>query len=198
MFSSVYLAGEDEVTLALGRKVVGLSPPLHVYREDNTRGFGRLRTKVRSFQQMVSHGLPVFLLTDLDRAACPSALIDDWLGCVPNRGFLFRVCVRAGEAWMLADRQSIAEFLKVRVTAIPSDPEKLRDPKRELIQIAQRSPRAIRDGLTPVGSATIGPEHNSLLSRYARDHWSPSEAAKCAPSLARCVQRVRLLADMCR
>jgi len=139
------------------------------------------------------HGMPVLMITDLDRSPCPPALIADRLGA-PSSGFLFRVCVREVEAWLLADRPAIAAFLKFSLSSVPIQPEQLDDPKAELIRLAKYAPRAIRTGLTPVGSATIDPEYNTLLTTFISDTRSPKVAVLTAPSLARAYQRLRALA----
>lgn len=189
MFSTVYLAAEDVPGLAVGRKLVAEQPALSVYWEENARGYGRLKIKTPKYDQMGAKGLPVLLLTDLDSAPCPSGKVADWLGRAPSRGFLFRICVREVEAWLLADREALAEFLKVKVTTLPLSPESLDDPKAKLIKLAQKSPRRIRLGLAP-----IGPDYNELLSGFIAENWSIDRAAERAPSLTRARQRVAELA----
>lgn len=189
MFSTVYLAAEDVPGLAVGRKLVAEQPALSVYWEENARGYGRSKIKTPKYDQMGAKGLPVLLLTDLDSAPCPSGKVADWLGRAPSRGFLFRICVREVEAWLLADREALAEFLKVKVTTLPLSPESLDDPKAKLIKLAQKSPRRIRLGLAP-----IGPDYNELLSGFIAENWSIDRAAERAPSLTRARQRVAELA----
>lgn len=194
MLPTVYLAAEDVPGLAVGRKLVSEHPSLMVYREENGHGFGSLKKKVAHYDQMGANGLPVLLLTDLDNETCPTAKVAGWLGCVPSRGCLFRICVREVEAWLLADHEAMAAFLKIKGPRLPNAPETLSDPKAKLIELAQRAPRKIRIGMTPVGSATIGPEYNELLSSFISETWSIDRAALLAPSLARARQRVGELA----
>jgi hypothetical protein len=130
------------------------------------------------------------MLTDLDTAPCPSGKIHDWLGRKPSRGFLFRICVREVEAC-----EAMAAFLKIKEDQVPSAPESLQDPKASLIKLAQKAPRPIRVGLTPKGSAPIGPDYNDLLSGFISDLWSISRASDRAPSLARARQRIAELAS---
>jgi hypothetical protein len=196
MLSTVYLAAEDVPGLAVGRKLVAEHPPLSVYRDKNAYGFGSLRNKVTSYDRMGAHGLPVLMLTDLDDAPCPSGKVADWLGRDPSPGFLFRICVREIEAWLLADREAMAAFLKIKEQTVPPAPETLSDPKVELIKLARKAPRAIRVGMTPRGSASIGPEYNELLSAYISGHWSICRAVDRAPSLARARRRIAELATV--
>jgi hypothetical protein len=194
MLSSVYLAAEDLPGLAVGRKLVSEYSHLHIFREENGHGFGRLKSKIKNYNQMGKHGLPVLLLTDLDSDPCPSAKIKDWLGHAPSSGFLFRICIREIEAWLLADREAMASFLKVKVSLLPINPETLCDPKGKLIELAQKAPRALRVGITPIGRSSIGPDYNDLLQEFISDCWSLERAASVAPSLARARQRVAELA----
>lgn len=194
MRPDVYLTAEDEPGLALGRKLVQEAPPLTVYREENGRGYVTLKNKTPNYQKMGLH-MPVLMLTDLDACVCPAKLIDDWLGEPPSKGFLFRICVREVEAWLLAHRSAMAEFLGIDFGRVPSDPEQLKDPKAELIRLAQRAPRHIRIGITPIGSAMIGPRYNELLCGFVRDTWDPVAAAQNSASLRRARKRIRQLAE---
>jgi hypothetical protein len=195
MLPTVYLAAEDEPGLAIGRKLIEEAPPLTVYREENAHGFGKLKVKTPNFQQMGKHGLPVLMITDLDARPCPPEMIGEWLDESPSPGFLFRICVREVEAWLLAHRVAMAKFLGVASSRIPTSPESLPDPKAKLIEVAQfSSHRKIRFGLKPVGSSTIGPEYNQLLCNFIRDSWNADIASKAAPSLERARKRLQLLA----
>ena len=195
MLPTVYLAAEDEPGLAVGRKLVEEAPPLTIYREENARGFGRLKVKTPNFQQMGNHGLPVLMITDLDTRPCPPEMIDDWLNEAPSPGFLFRICVREVEAWLLAHRVAMAHFLGVAISRIPTTPELLLNPKAKLIEVAQYSShRKIRLGLKPIGTSTIGPDYNRLLGDFIRDSWNADVAAKTSPSLARARERIQHLA----
>lgn len=194
MLSTVYLAAEDMPGLAAGRKLVAEHAGLSIYREENARGFGNLKRKVANYDQMGARGLPVLLLTDLDADPCPGGKVLAWLGHQPSPGFLLRICVREVEAWLLADTEATAEFLRIRQTALPPNPELLADPKATLIQLAQKAPKKIRVGLTPVGKASIGPDYNDLLREFILDDWSIDRATRNAPSLARARTRIAELA----
>lgn len=53
---------------------------------------------------------PWFVLVDLDMdAQCPSHALTQWLS-EPAAQMRFRIAVRSIEAWLLADRESIANF----------------------------------------------------------------------------------------
>jgi hypothetical protein len=194
MCPKLYLAAEDSPGLAVGRKLVAERPVLSIYREENACGYGTLKAKAANYDQMGSKGLPVLMLTDLDADPCPTGKIVAWLRRTPSKGFLFRICVREIEAWLLADREAMAQFLRVKLATLPLAPESLPDPKAKLITLAQNAPRKIRVGLTPVGRAAIGPDYNELLVPFIAESWSIERAVKHAPSLARARERIHELA----
>jgi hypothetical protein len=101
------------------------------------------------------------------------------------------------EAWLLADAEKIAEFLGISKTLVPLNPEHLQDPKGTIITLARRSrKRDIRKGLAPRpnSGASVGPTYASDIREFARSQWRPLVAAQYAPSLQRCLERVRELA----
>jgi hypothetical protein len=141
---------------------------------------------------------PFVVLVDLDTEHdCAPELIQEWL---PEREprLCFRVAVRAMEAWLLADRERVARFLRVPRARIPSDPETLRDPKRSLVDIARASSsRDIHEDLVPrPGSGrAVGQAYSSRLIDFIRDDWRPSIAAAESDSLARASAALKKLAD---
>ncbi len=198
MLPTVYLVAEDLPGLAVGRKLVAEQPVLDIYREENGQGYGNLKRKVSNYDEMGNHGLPVLMLTDLDADPCPGDKVQKWLGRQPSSGFLFRICVREVEAWLLADAEALSGFLRIRREVLPREPERLPDPKATLIKLAQNAPRKIRVGLTPCGNASIGPDYNELLCAYIENKWSIERAASKASSLARARIRLAELADKVR
>jgi Domain of unknown function (DUF4276) len=194
-YSTVYLAAEDIPGLAVGRKLIAEAKPLTVYREENARGNGRLKKNVKSYDEMGRCGLPVLMLTDLDSFECATALKNTWLKHDTAADFLFRICVREVEAWLLGHCSAMAELLRIPMSQISSNPEQLADPKAELIRLAQRSPAKIRKAITPVGTSSIGPGYNDLFETFIRESWVPEVAAKSCPSLEKTRRRIAELAD---
>jgi hypothetical protein len=174
--------------------LIAEAKPLSVYAEMNGRGYGRLKNKAQSYQQMGLNGLPVLMLTDLDNAECAASLKREWLGQNPTSNFLFRVCVREIESWLLGHHLGIAELLRISPSLVPPNPEDLANPKAELIRLARRSPAKIRNALTPVGTSTIGPGYNEVVEAFIREKWVPRIAAERCPSLCRTRMRISELA----
>ena len=193
----VALATEDELSEVVGQKLVndagaGLSVTLRLRRG----GAGYLKSKMRNFCELARR-MPVLLLTDLDTAQCPMTLIGAWSrnNAVPDR-LIFRVAVRQVESWLLADRESIANLLKVSLRLLPGNPDKLPDAKRFLLQLASKAPRRVREELIAVRGATAsqGLGYNTLLSDFVRSRWNPSRAATRSDSLTRARLRLAELA----
>lgn len=129
-------------------------------------------------------------LADLEQSACPPELLADKL-MHKSEGFHLRLAVRMLESWLLADRSSIADFLRVPVVLIPVQPDTEQNPKRKLIEIARRSTkRAIREAMVPDGSgAVVGPDYVATMSEYIKVRWQVAAARQTSPSLERACRR---------
>lgn len=193
MSRSVVLAVEDELSASVLRKLLlqhcsGLS----IDRVINARGYGPLKAGLTKFKA-ASHVLPHIILTDLDRHPCPPALLADWKADVLPPQCLVRVAVREVEAWLLADREGLAEFLNVALNKFPEQPEAEPDPKRKLVNLARKSrSRRLSAELVPaVGScAPIGPGYNIRPSDFVANTWNVDRARSRAPSLDRTIRRI--------
>lgn len=157
-------------------------------------GKSRLRRNIQGYNN-AAHHCPWIVLVDLDHEAdCAPSLRHAWLPD-PAPQMCFRIAVRAVEAWLLADREKLASFLAIRQSWIPSNPEELADPKRTMVDLAQKSRRrAIQKDMTPrPGSGrVVGPAYTSRLIEFASQYWRPEVAAAHCDSLRRtmaCLQR---------
>lgn len=158
----------------------------------NTRGSGSLKAGINKYRS-ASHVVPHVVLTDLDRYQCPPALLNGWGSVNRTPKFMFRIAVREVEAWLLADREGIAEFLCIPVSKVPRDPEREIDPKRSLVNLARRSrKRRLTEELVPsAGSvAPIGPLYNVRMTEFVNGTWDINRAKINADSLSRTVERL--------
>lgn len=132
----------------------------------------------------------IIALADLEQHECAPTLIGIEL---PNKnpGFHLRIAVRMLEGWLIADRRSIAAFLRVNISAVPVAPDAEQHPKRKLVEIAGRSTRrAIREAMIPGDSgATVGPDYVATMSEFVREQWQVSAAQCNSPSLASACMR---------
>lgn len=129
-------------------------------------------------------------LADLEQADCAPALLASEL---PRKsaGFHLRIAVRMLESWLIADRQSLAAFLKVPIAAIPADPDSEAHPKRKLAELSRKSTsKAIRDAMMPDDSGGIvGADYVATMSEFMKNHWQCARARKLSPSLERACNR---------
>ncbi|RJO73866.1 MAG: hypothetical protein C4523_01635 [Myxococcales bacterium] len=159
------------------------------------RGKGDLDKRLQNFNAAARYA-PWLVLRDLDTdAECAADLVKSKLSD-PAPYMLFRIAVHEIEAWLMADRDSMAAFLGLPIARIPANPESLIDPKAELIRLARKSPnRNIRCGLVPNlgSSARQGPGYASALAGFAATTWRMESAARRSNSLARLIRRLREL-----
>lgn len=159
-------------------------------------GKQHLRARIHGYGHAARFS-PWLVLVDLDREAdCAPTLRRSWLP-EPLSAMCFRVAVREIEAWLLADREAIAEFLGVPKTGVPLAPEREIDSKAVVVSLAARSRRAaIRADMVPRvgGGRQVGPAYTSRMIEFVTRHWRPEVAAQAAESLARCRARLAELA----
>lgn len=140
------------------------------------------------------------VLVDLDTDDCAPIVVAEWLPHLAPH-MCFRVAVREVEAWLIADRDRLGMFLGVRAASIPGDSERITDPKRAMVELARQSRRRqIREDMVPrPGSGReVGQAYTSRLIEFAsnrRAGWRPQVAAQASDSLARCIERLRLLTE---
>lgn len=196
--NQVYLAAEDRLGLALGHRLIKEQSLLQVWREFDGHGFAKLKSDIKKYDSMARNGLPIVMLTDLDRRPCCTHLLDYWLGDgkKPHLNFLLRICVREAEAWLLAHPAPLAKLFKLSVSKFPTQPESLTNPKAELLRLASKAPSKIHKALLPAkgSSAKIGIEYNDILCPLVTDEWDIDEASRRAPSLMKARTRIYKLA----
>lgn len=195
----IYVATEDEVSEAVAERLVDeANKGLVIIVQMRRGGNSYLKAKLPGLAG-VAQNIPVFLLTDLDRSPCPSALIAQWCGAlVLPQALLLRVAVREIESWLLADEQGFAEFSGVPGHRLPETPELLPDPKRELVGLIRKyGRRVLKQHILPDRGSTapIGPGYNAVLSNFVRQVWTPARAAMRSQSLARTRMRLRELPE---
>jgi hypothetical protein len=113
--------------------------------------------------------------------------------CKRQPRFIFRVSVREIEGWLLADQDSLVDFLSVPVRTIPGNFELLADPKNAIIKLASLSKLSeIKNGVVPAlkTTARVGPYYNTLLIQFAKQRWNPTDARKNAPSLDKAMNSI--------
>lgn len=159
-------------------------------------GKAHLCQRIPGYNNAARHA-PWIVLVDLDRDAdCAPPLRRAWLSH-PAPYMCFRVAVRAVEAWLLADGERIASFLRVARQRIPTDPEGLENPKETMVNLALQSRRRdVREDMVPrPGSGrSVGPAYSSRLIEFAANYWRPQVAVEQCDSLRRATECLMRLA----
>jgi len=187
-FSGAVEGPTDEAVLRRVVEQLGARLRVTYGKEGKTALLARLASYNRAAQYR-----PWIVLVDLDSsAACAPPAREQWLPS-PASQMCFRIAVRKVEAWLLADRETLAGFLGVPVSVIPAQPESLDDPKRTLVDLARRSRRrAVCADMVPrpQSGRSEGPAYTSRLIEYTQSAWRPEVAALQADSLRRLRDRL--------
>ena len=178
--------------------VGGLAGPIH-----GKSGRIALLDRLHGYNQAARFG-PWLVLVDLDRhAECAPIARGLWLPD-PAPFMCFRIVIQEIEAWLLGDQDRLASFLRVPRPMIPANPDVLADPKSTVVALARRSRiRSIREDMVPAPDSgrSEGPAFTSRLIEFVMDSvrgWRPEIAATLSPSLSRCLQSLRRIAERYR
>jgi hypothetical protein len=134
---------------------------------------------------------PWLVLRDAD-SECAMELVSRLLPR-PAPHMRFRVVVPAIEAWLLADRDAIAQYLGVDARRIPAAPEQTRDVKGYMIAVSRHSRiRTIRDEFPPAPKSgrREGAGYATSMIEFIGSTWSPDRACNNSPSLRRAIDRL--------
>ena len=190
----VSLAVEGVSDLPIARRLVE-SAGLEVSGAFQKQGKDALNARIPGYNRAAALQ-PWLVLRDLDHdAPCAPALVARLLP-TPAPGMCLRVAVRAAEAWLLADRIAIADFLAVAASRIPPAPDGLEDPKLTLVALAASSRRrAIREDIVPEPGKTakVGPGYVSRVTQFCEEGWDPKRAAVASPSLSSALEALTRL-----
>lgn len=196
--SLVYLAVEDKLSDAVGRRLILDAFPDTEISSIGFRGNSYLKSKVDDFLKL-SKGAPVIMLTDLDNLLCPQILINDWfrLKPVPD-SFIFRVAIHEIEAWLLADHKGMKDFMGPKVVGhLPRDPDAILDPKTFLLNVTRKAKREVRADILQEkkGQLRQGFGYNERLSGFVAKMWCPVRASEKSESLKRAISRISFVSN---
>lgn len=197
----IYLAVEDDLSEWVARRVLSVRPLEYaVGAVFGKTGFGYLKKQAPAFNN-AAKGSPFLLLADLDQYPCPAQLIEEWLGQPRHPHLILRVAVREVESWLLGDPRGLSAFLGLKKRFVCQYPERLTDPKAELLKLVMTSPRKLmRESLVwkneSSGNLFQGPDYNATLAKFVLKDWNIQLARKTCSSLNRfCLALDRLEAE---
>lgn len=192
----ILVVGEDELCGALGARLVeyalpGWRLPLEPIVSG---GVTKLRAALPRYRDQLAAHQPVLCIADTD-GTCANEMLQAWLPRGPVQNFLLRLAVNEAEVWVMADRAGFAKIFGVSVATLSRDPERLADPKRELLALAGRSKvRTIREEVFRADDRSKpGSGYNLHLCRFVRSRWDPASAMENSDSLRRAVDALSRL-----
>jgi hypothetical protein len=192
----VNLVVEDSLSEAICRRILSRASR-DVGVVYGKEGFGYVKTRLCGFNN-AAKSVRYLVLVDLDRFHCAAGLWTEWVpGIRRHPNLLFRVAVREVEAWLLADTANLSRFFGIKQYKAIPDPDKIRDPKSEVLKLASRSPRrAMREAVTfkdRRGVLVQGPDYNGTLCRFVEKAWDLETSIQRSESLRRAVRAVQNL-----
>ena len=196
-----FIATEDQLSVEVAHRLISTFTKITIkdrtvlWPKNNLGGNGQLKANLKKYFDLAKK-YPVLLITDLDTANCAPSLLNSWKNSVNIEmpaNMLLRIAVREIESWLLADNIAASKLLATN--KIPHDPDQEPDPKRKLIELAKKAPRAIQSDLVAERSAraTQGIGYNSRLTNFIRTSWCPMRARTKSDSLERCCRRIENL-----
>jgi hypothetical protein len=162
-------------------------------------GHGNLDPRIPKWCQPSNQRL-MFVVRDLDPSfgnACPPGLVAHLTGPPPlSATTVVRIAERELEAWLLADRDGVANYFHLRAGSVPHAPDSEPNPKQTLVNLCRSSTSsAIRRGMAPDprGGRRVGPEFTGLVIDFGSSSWNVERATSSSPSLARALRSLEKL-----
>lgn len=194
--SWINLVSEDLLGESIARKIIQkYAPNYQPHSINKTGGKSAILKRLLEYNRLAKH-LKFFILLDLDQEQCIVHFIKK---CFKNKllkeNLIFRVAVLEIESWILADSKGFSEYFKVPKEKLHDNPDKLKDPKRFLVNIIKKccKEKSYRESIIPDknSGAVVGPAYNSAMIQFIEKKWSPKRAINVSTSLKRCIQAVK-------
>jgi len=165
------------------------------------QGFQFIRANAAKFHPLATGHSGVMVLTDFrdPKVVCLTAALQEYVWDklpTPPRSFLCIFSVNELESWFLADRRGLPKFFGIAVSDLPPHPQAEPLPKKTLVSLARAARKSvIRDGLAPPPGhgGLLGRKYNAIMYDFVANYWNIEAAMNRAPSLERCVRRLREL-----
>ena len=193
LFSLVVTEGLLEIPVAQ-KMLTDLGIKHEETRFVSKRGTSAFWRDAMKYNNAAQYAGPVLAVADLEQFQCPSGLITQYLPHGRHPLFILRIAERMLEAWLLADRDAIASFLRVSADRVPNDPDMLRNPKQDLVNLARQSrKRGVLEDIVPTrgSSGIVGRGYMSQMTEFIRISWRPRKASANSDSLRRALAAIR-------
>jgi hypothetical protein len=200
----LFIAGEDEATKAIIKRVLGhCSSNFEIISELPARG-GQIKSKMKEFNNLAEKN-PVILLTDLDSNNCAPELKAKLIDFEQHKDFIFNIAVDEAEAWLMADRLGFAKYFGLDTNEIPLSVKKKQGGRKELMEmdfsykssmflthelIKKSKKKDFVVQLSPKKGAAKGPEYNSAILPFIINEWDIELASQNSDSLSRMIKRL--------
>ena len=204
----VYVVAEDAVTIEITRRLIKeYAPNLQIKAVFPVRG-GKMKSQISNYNALSSID-PVVLLSDLDTEDCAPLAKNKLLnGVNPNRDFIINIAVDEAEAWLYADAEGLAPFLKVPVDSIPSSSLQKMGGMNGRLEVdvpiktslhltsqlvLQSTDSSIRQQLQSEDNRCKGKEYNRGILPFIQFLWNPERARMNSYSLDGMIKRITAL-----
>ena len=155
-------------------------------------GKTKILPNISKYNEAAKFNTRWLVVLDLDQdAACALEYVNHILP-MPSSNMELRIAVRSIEAWLMADRGKMAQFLRIPAKNFPQNPDAEKDPKRFLIDLIRSKCglKRIREDMLPAEKSgrKVGPGYSSRIADFVQGSWRPEVAAQNSDSLARCIR----------
>lgn len=203
----VYYAGEDEVTKLIAKRLIEYAAQLEGIhdislddanpRDRGTKALDKLDTTIN-----LSEYSPVVCVFDADNN-CVVELLKKYT----SRGWkkerlAINFAIDEGEAWLMADRNSFANYFGLKVSSIPKKKKNAKELSEsisyktslfflnEMVGLSRK--RKLISKLTDRQPNRKPAMYNTVWPSYILDCWNIEMARKNSESLSRAVERTRI------
>lgn len=204
---SVYIVGEDPVTVEIIKRVVhDYTPYVRIVSVLPARG-SELKSKIPMFNKL-AQTTPVVLLSDLDTEDCAPKAKNSLLNAVGNLSdnFIVNIAVDEAEAWLYADREGLATYLNIDKNKMPvsktfyfggpKERQEMDTPCKTSFHLTHFLMKDSKDvekqkQLYVEGNSKCkGKEYNSALIPFIKEKWNIEAARLNSYSLDGMIRRV--------
>jgi hypothetical protein len=173
----------------LRRLIIQSAPHLQAGVCYGKRGRDWMNTNLAKYNQAAISWAFV-TLADLEQNECPPTLLQLWFPHGIHANLRPRIAVRMVESWLLADREALAQFLRIAIHHIPQLPDNEINPKQVMVSLARRShSRTIREDMVPPPNTEghVGKNYRGQLQKFVIEKWRTERAQSHSPSLQRAI-----------